>query len=95
MSTAIFSGSSGFLSGKPLRFIAAGILLVNGMFPALWILFTSLKTEAELTAKPITWIPHAPTVQNYVQAFSDQPLHLFLFNSFMVCLLYTSPSPRD
>lgn len=90
MSAAIFSGSAGILSGKPLRFIAAGILLVNGMFPALWILFTSLKTEAELTAKPITWTPHAPTVQNYVQAFSDQPLHLFLFNSFMVALLSTA-----
>lgn len=90
MSTLTAPGSTSFLSGKPLRFIAAGILLVNGMFPALWILFTSLKTEAELTAKPITWIPHAPTVQNYVQAFSDQPLHVFLFNSFMVALLSTA-----
>jgi len=90
MSTTTAAGSTSFLSGKPLRFIAAGILLVNGMFPALWILFTSLKTEAELTAKPITWIPHAPTVQNYVQAFSDQPLHIFLFNSFMVALLSTA-----
>ncbi|MBB4573268.1 carbohydrate ABC transporter permease [Rhizobium lentis] len=90
MSTTTVPGSASFLSGKPLRVIAAGILLVNGMFPALWILFTSLKTEAELTAKPITWIPHAPTVQNYVQAFSDQPLHIFLFNSFMVALLSTA-----
>ncbi|API55389.1 sugar ABC transporter permease (plasmid) [Rhizobium leguminosarum] len=90
MSTLTAPGSASFLSGKPLRFIAAGILLVNGMFPALWILFTSLKTEAELTAKPITWIPHAPTVLNYVQAFSDQPLHIFLFNSFMVALLSTA-----
>lgn len=90
MSTQTASGSMSFLSGKPLRFIAAGILLINGMFPALWILFTSLKTEAELTAKPITWIPHAPTLQNYMQAFSDQPLHIFLFNSFMVALLSTA-----
>lgn len=84
------SGPMSFLSGKPLRLIAAGILLINGLFPALWILFTSLKTEAELTAKPITWIPHAPTLQNYMQAFSDQPLHIFLFNSFMVALLSTA-----
>ncbi|GAK72003.1 MULTISPECIES: carbohydrate ABC transporter permease [Agrobacterium] len=90
MSTQTASGSMSFLSGKPLRFIAAGILLINGLFPALWILFTSLKTEAELTAKPITWIPHAPTLQNYMQAFSDQPLHIFLFNSFMVALLSTA-----
>ncbi len=90
MSTQTASGSMSFLSGKPLRFIAAGILLINGLFPAMWILFTSLKTEAELTAKPITWIPHVPTLQNYMQAFSDQPLHIFLFNSFMVALLSTA-----
>jgi multiple sugar transport system permease protein len=83
------AGIPALLSGKPLRFVAAAILLVNGLFPALWILFTSLKTEGELTAKPITWFPHAPTFANYVQAFSDQPLHLFLLNSFMVALLST------
>lgn len=89
MSTVANPGFSSFLSGRPLRFIAGGVLIINGMFPALWILFTSLKTETELTAKPITWVPHAPTLANYVQAFSDQPLHLFLFNSFMVALLST------
>lgn len=77
------------LSGAALRLIVAAILLVNGLFPALWILFTSLKTEAELTARPITWLPHDPTLANYVTAFSDQPLHLFLFNSFMVAILST------
>lgn len=83
------AGLGSLLSGRPLSFIAAAILLVNGLFPALWIIFTSLKTEAELTVKPITWVPHAATLANYMQAFSDQPLHLFLFNSFMVALLST------
>jgi multiple sugar transport system permease protein len=78
-----------FLSGAPLRMIVALILLVNGLFPAVWILFTSLKTEAELTQTPITWMPHAPTLSNYVQAFTDQPLLIFLFNSFMVAILST------
>lgn len=90
MSTVTPSGLNALFSGKPLRFIAATVLLVNGMFPALWILFTSLKTEAELTTKSITWLPHAPTLSNYMQAFSDQPLHLFLFNSLMVALLSTA-----
>ncbi|MDQ0455848.1 carbohydrate ABC transporter permease [Rhizobium paknamense] len=81
--------NASMLTGKPLRVIAAAVLLVNGLFPALWILFTSFKTEAELTVKPITWLPQAPTLANYMRAFSDQPLHLFLFNSFMVALLST------
>ncbi len=78
------------LSGTPLRILIGLILVVNGVFPALWILFTSLKTEAELTLKPITWLPHAPTIANYLRAFTDQPLILFLFNSFMVALLSTA-----
>jgi multiple sugar transport system permease protein len=77
------------LSGKPLRIVIGLILVVNGIFPVLWILFTSLKTEAELTVKPITWLPHAPTITNYLRAFTDQPLLLFLFNSFMVAMLST------
>lgn len=79
----------GLLQGRALRLIVAGVLLINGLFPALWILFTSLKTEAELTQKPITWLPNSPVLENYFTAFTDQPLHLFLFNSFMVALLST------
>jgi trehalose/maltose transport system permease protein len=79
-----------FLSGTPLRILIGLILVVNGIFPALWILFTSLKTEGELMAKPITWLPHAPTMANYLRAFTDQPLLLFLFNSFMVAVLSTA-----
>jgi len=90
MSAAVTSTLGSALSGKPLRAIAALVLIVNGLFPALWILLTSFKTEAELTQKPITWLPHAATLRNYIQAFSDQPLLTFLFNSFMVALLSTA-----
>lgn len=90
MTTDAISRAGSLLSGKPLRVLAALILIVNGLFPALWILLTSFKTEAELTLKPITWLPRTPTLQNYMQAFSDQPLLTFLFNSFMVALLSTA-----
>ena len=89
MSMEIASSRSIF-SGTPLRLMIGLILVVNGIFPALWILFTSLKTESELTVKPITWLPHAPTIANYLRAFTDQPLLLFLFNSFMVAILATA-----
>ena len=78
------------LSGRPLRLIAGGLLLFNGFFPALWIFLTSLKSEGELTQVPITWLPATPTLANYVTAFTDQPLHLFLFNSFAVAILSTT-----
>ncbi|WP_432262412.1 carbohydrate ABC transporter permease [Cupriavidus sp. TMH.W2] len=75
--------------GARLRWIAGALVVVNGFFPALWILLTSLKAEPELVQKPITYLPAVPTLTNYVHAFTDQPLLLFLFNSFVVSLCST------
>jgi multiple sugar transport system permease protein len=72
-----------------LRLIAAGIVVVNGFFPAVWNLLTSLKTEAELVSKPITYLPRSATSANYVQAFTDQPLLRYLGNSLAVASLST------
>lgn len=81
--------NQGWWSSPRLRIAAAALVVVNGFFPAVWILFTSLKREVELVQKPITWWPHAPTLQNYVQAFTDQPLLKYLGNSLMVAGLAT------
>jgi multiple sugar transport system permease protein len=80
---------SGLFSSKRLRWFAAAIVILNGVFPALWILFTSLKTEGELTQKPITYWPHEPTIGNFISAFQDQPLLTFLTNSLIVAGLST------
>ena len=77
------------LSPKALRFLAAAIVVLNGFFPAVWILLTSLKSETELVSKPITYLPRNLTLQNYVQAFVDQPLLHYLANSVIVALLAT------
>jgi multiple sugar transport system permease protein len=79
-------------SSQQLRWIAAAVVVINGFFPALWILLTSLKTEVELVKKPITYWPDNATLQNYVQAFTDQPLLKYLGNSFIVALLATIAS---
>ncbi len=77
---------SGLLQGRPLRLLAAAIVVCNGFFPALWILLTSLKSETELVSKPITWLPDAPTAANYLRAFTDQPLLRYMGNSLVVAL---------
>jgi multiple sugar transport system permease protein len=83
------AGTTRFPSPKKMTFIAAAIVAVNGFFPALWILFTSLKTESELMRLPITIWPAAPTLDNYVRVFTDQPLFTFMWNSFAVATLST------
>lgn len=74
------------LQPRALRVLAAAIVVLNGFFPAVWILFTSLKTESELVSKPITWWPANPVLDNYVRAFADQPLLRYLGNSALVAL---------
>ncbi len=69
---------------KTMVMFAAAIVVVNGFFPALWILFTSLKTENELLQFPITYFPRDPSLANYYQAFTEKPLHLFILNSVIV-----------
>ena len=69
-----------------LRGIAAVFLLVNGLLPALWILSTSFKTTIELRQVPMTFLPAHFSLHNYVDAFTQQPLLLFLFNSFVVAI---------
>lgn len=87
------AGSASALARFPDRrrttWIAALIVAANGFFPAIWILFTSLKTEAELMRLPITIWPGAPTLANYARVFTDQPILLFLWNSLLVAVLST------
>lgn len=69
--------------------VAAAIVMVNGFFPSLWIFFTSIKPEAELTRIPITYWPEDPTLQNYLQAFREQPLARYFLNSAIVAVAST------
>jgi multiple sugar transport system permease protein len=77
-------------SGPRLRFAAAALVVINGFFPAVWILLTSLKSEAELVSRPISYLPRVPTLANYVSAFTDQPLLRFLGNSVAVAGISTA-----
>jgi multiple sugar transport system permease protein len=78
------------LKNRRAMIILAGLIVAaNGFFPAIWILFTSFKTEVELMKIPITIIPQAPTIENYIRVFVDQPILRFLFNSVVVAVLST------
>lgn len=79
-----------FLNRRKMVWLAALVVAANGFLPVLWILLTSVKTETELMRLPITILPAAPTLNNYVRVFTDQPIHLFLWNSFAVAVLSTA-----
>ena len=78
------------LHRRAVVWFAAIVVVVNGFFPAAWILLTSFKTETELLRVPITLLPEAPTLLNYETAFTAQPILRFMANSFVVASLSTA-----
>jgi multiple sugar transport system permease protein len=65
------------------------LLIVNGTFPLIWMILTSLKRERELIRVPITYLPVDPTLANYVQVFQQLPFARFLLNSAVVSISAT------
>lgn len=75
--------------GRPLLTVALVLVIINGLFPALWLLLTSFKHDGELTRAPISYLPRVPTLDNYVAVFEQNPFGLFLKNSFIVSVAAT------
>lgn len=75
--------------GKLFLLVALVLVIINGLFPSVWLLLTSLKHDGELTRLPITYLPSSPTLDNYVAVFERNPFATFLRNSFVVSIAAT------
>ncbi len=71
------------------KYAAVLLVIINGIFPAFWLLLTSFKTDGELRQLPITYLPQNFTLQNYVSVFSENPFGRFLLNSAVVSIVAT------
>jgi len=71
------------------KYAALLLVIVNGLFPAVWLLLTSFKTSGELRQLPITYWPENFTFGNYVSVFSENPFGRFLLNSAVVSVAAT------
>jgi multiple sugar transport system permease protein len=69
--------------------VALVVLVVNGVYPLVWIFLTSIKNELELTQVPITYFPQVPNFGNYAQVFQAQPFARFFLNSLVIASLAT------
>ena len=74
---------------RVFKYVAVLLVIVNGLFPAIWLLLTSFKTDGELRQLPITYLPENFTLQNYVSVFSENPFGRFLLNSAVVSVVAT------
>ncbi|MER7170304.1 carbohydrate ABC transporter permease [Streptomyces mesophilus] len=73
-------------SARAAQYVALLAYLVFLAFPFLWLISTAFKPAKELGSLDPTWIPENPTLQNFRQAFDEQPLLQAGLNSLIVAL---------
>jgi multiple sugar transport system permease protein len=71
---------------RALQYLALAGYLVFLAFPLVWMLSTSFKQPREMVEIHPTLVPHDPTLDNYVQAFTEQELGRAALNSLQVSL---------
>jgi multiple sugar transport system permease protein len=72
--------------------LALALLAVLGatLGPVIWQLLTSIKSDAEITARPAVYWPHDPTLDSYYSLFERKPLLTYLGNSLKIASLATA-----
>jgi len=70
-------------TGRVGQYAALLAYLVFLAFPFLWLLSTAFKSPRELGSLHPTWIPRDPTLDNFRQAFDEQPLLRAAGNSLL------------
>lgn len=73
------------LLGRGGRWILMLILAIAFVMPLLWMLATSLKSEADISAHTLSLVPRQFMWDNYVQAFVA--IRPFLFNSIELAVI--------
>nr|WP_240407251.1 carbohydrate ABC transporter permease [Gracilibacillus halophilus] len=67
-----------------LLYIALGIVAVFQIYPLIWLLQFSLKTNAEVFGKSPFALPEDPQWMNYVKAWTDGNISTYFFNSVWI-----------
>ena len=76
----------GRIGGRTAFYLMAIVFAVFSLFPMAWILLSSFMPLADLTAQPLVYLPHPPTLDNYRFALQQAPFARYYLNS-TVCSL--------
>ncbi|MFI7320007.1 carbohydrate ABC transporter permease [Streptomyces venezuelae] len=71
---------------RAAQYVALAAYLVFLALPFLWLISTAFKPARELGSLHPTWIPKDPTLDNFRQAFDEQPLLQAAGNSLIAAL---------
>jgi multiple sugar transport system permease protein len=74
-------------TAKTFQYVALAGYMVFLAFPLLWLLSLAFKGPRELVELHPSLVPHAPTLDNFRQAFAQEGLLHSAWNSFKVAIL--------
>lgn len=69
--------------------IAVAVIVIFVMAPIYWMVATSLKTTAGVSAPSPQWFPTPPSVESYVTAFVNNDFGRYILNSAIVSIAAT------
>lgn len=88
-SRAIASARRMALMWRVLGYLAIMLSVVVIGLPIYWMLIASFKISREIYTAPPTWVPLAPTLENYPNAWNAAPFARYYINSIIVTLATT------
>ena len=71
---------------KGITYVLLIALSVLFMIPFVWLLSSSLKSNADIFAMPPKWIPDPIEFSNYIEVFHQVPFFRFLANTLMIAI---------
>ena len=81
--------SSGRNFTNAISYLILGVTVLLMLGPFLWMLSTSLKTQADIFRYPPEFVPSPPHFENYETILKGLSVPQFLFNSFKISVLAT------
>jgi multiple sugar transport system permease protein len=71
-------------AGNRMVYVALTAGLIVMVLPFVWMVLSSIKPDAEVTAAPPTWWPHEITLDNYATLFTRLDFPRYFLNSTLV-----------
>ncbi|MFC3799114.1 carbohydrate ABC transporter permease [Cohnella sp. GCM10012308] len=72
-----------------LLLLALAVCSIAALFPFLWMISTSLRTDVDLFRNPMNWIPSSLYLNNYKEVWTTIPFGRYFLNTLKLSVLIT------
>lgn len=78
------------IASKVIRYAVLAVILVFLLFPILWVILTSLKTNSEAYWFPPSFFPQNPTLEAYITLFTENNEFFMYYKNNIIVSAVTS-----